>query len=450
MFKRILIANRGEIALRIIRACKEMGIKTVAVYSEADRDALYLRYADDAICIGPAHPTKSYLDISRIISAAEITDVEAIHPGYGFLSENSHFAEVCRSCMIDFIGPTPQAMTLVGDKARAREVAHQMKVSIVPGSVGIVSDEKEALEVAHKIGFPVMIKASLGGGGRGMRKAHNDVSLVNSFLAARNEAEASFKNTDIYIEKCIDNARHVEVQIIADNYGNIVHLGERDCSVQRRHQKLVEETPSPVVDNKLRQRLGEAARKIAKASGYTNVGTVEFLVDSNKNFFFMEMNSRLQVEHPVTEMVTGRDIVADQIRIAAGEKLGYKQDDITINGVAIECRINAEDPEDNFKPCPGKITQFIPAGGPGVRVDTHVYQGYTMPPYYDSLLAKLIVHRPTRSRAITTMKRALNEFVIEGVKSTIPICSEIFGHSRFVRGEIDTNFLESNLSNFVL
>ncbi len=442
MFKRILIANRGEIALRVIRACREMGIDTVAVYSEADRNAIYLRYASESICIGPAPSAKSYLDISRVISAAEITDVDAIHPGYGFLSENSHFAEICESCRITFIGPRPQSARQVGNKARARALASELGIPIVPGSA-LVRDEQEALRAAHEIGFPVMIKAAAGGGGRGMRLAHNDVALVKSLLAAQAEAEAAFKDSSVYLEKYVEKARHIEFQIVADQHGNVVHLGERDCSLQRRHQKLVEECPSPVMTPELRARMGEAACKFARGGGYTSVGTVEFLVDRQGNFFFIEMNGRIQVEHPITEVVTGIDLVKEQIRAAAGEKLTFRQEDVRWQGHAIECRVNAEDPDAGFRPCPGKITLFFPPGGPGVRVDTHAYTGYEIPPNYDSLVAKIIAFGANREAAICTMRRALEECVVDGVKTTIPLYLKILEHSKYLASEVDTTWVES-------
>lgn len=443
MFSKILIANRGEIALRIIRACREMGIESVVVYSEADRNSHYLRLADYSICIGPPPAPQSYLDVSRIISAAEITDVDAIHPGYGFLSENPHFAEVCESCNIRFIGPGPESSRLLGDKVQAREMARKLKIPVLPGSESAARDEKEALEVARRVGYPVMIKAAGGGGGRGMRLAHNDVSLVNNFLAAQAEAGAAFRNSALYIEKYIEKARHVEIQILADHHGNVVHLGERDCTVQRRFQKLVEESPSPVITPSLRKEMGNAAVTLARAAKYTNAGTCEFLVDERGKFYFIEMNARLQVEHPVTEMVTGVDLVREQIRIAAGERLSFSQRDIVWNGASIECRINAEDPKDGFKPCPGTITLWIPPGGPGVRVDSHVYSGYVIPPYYDSMIGKLIVHRRNREEALAVMKRALAEFVVEGVPTTIPLHQVICDHTQFIRGQVDTTFVES-------
>ena len=445
MFSRILIANRGEIALRIIRACKELGVETVAVYSQADRDALYLKQADEAICIGPGPSTESYLNIARIISAAEVADVEAIHPGYGFLAENAHFVEVCRSCQIKFIGPTLEAMQIVGDKVAARNLAIENKIPVIPGSPSTVEDQEEALKIVHEIGYPVIIKAAAGGGGRGMRIAHNDVSLVKSLIAARSEAEAAFKISNVYIEKYIEQPRHIEVQILADEYGNIVHLGERDCSLQRRHQKILEEAPSPVVTGEQREEMGRSAVMLARAAGYTNAGTVEFLVDKEGKFFFLEMNARIQVEHPLTEMITGMDLVKEQLRIASGEPLGLRQRHISFQGAAIECRINAEDPDNDFKPWSGVITMYNAPGGPGVRVDTHIYSGYRIPQFYDSLIAKVIIHRNTRQEALVCMRRALEEMIIEGVKTIIPLHQRILRHPKFLRGEVDTAFIENEL-----
>ena len=445
MFSRILIANRGEIALRILRACRELGVESVVVFSEADRNALYVKQADYAVCIGPGPAQKSYLDISRIISAAEIADVDALHPGYGFLSENAHFAEVCESCNIKFIGPPPEASRKTGDKVNARALAKKLKIPTLPGSESAVKDEKEALEIAHQVGYPVMIKAAGGGGGRGMRVAHNDVSLVQNFLAAQAEAGAAFRNNALYIEKRIEKPRHIEFQILADGHGNVLHLGERDCTIQRRFQKLIEEAPSPIMTNSLRKEMGRAAVEFARQAGYVNAGTCEFLVDERGKFYFIEMNARLQVEHPVTEMVTGIDLVCEQIRVAAGEKLRFGQRDIHLNGVAIECRINAENPNDGFKPSPGTITAYFPPGGPGVRVDSHVYSGYTIPPYYDSMIGKLIVHRKTRDEAVAGMRRALSEFVVEGVPTTIPLHLAIFDHTQYIKGQVDTTFIESYL-----
>ena len=443
MFKRILIANRGEIALRVMRACKELGVETVAVYSEADSNAIYLRYADETICIGPPKSSQSYLDIPRIISAAEIADVDAIHPGYGFLSENSHFAEVCESCGITFIGPTPETIDLVGNKSRAKETARAAGVPVIPGSKSVVESEGAAIEEARRIGYPVLVKASSGGGGRGMRVARNDVSLVNGFLAARAEAEAAFGDSSVYLEKLISNPRHVEVQILADTHGNIVHLGERDCSIQRRHQKVVEEAPSPVVNDKLRREMGEAAKKICRAAGYSNAGTVEFLVDGKLDYYFMELNARVQVEHPVTEMITGIDIVREQILIAAGEPLSFRQKDVKIQGHAIECRINAENPDDDFRPSPGRVHGYFVPGGAHVRLDTHVYAGYDIPPYYDSLIAKLVVWGKDREDALNRAQRALAEYVVEGIHTTIPLHRRILRHPKFREGVFDTSFIET-------
>ena len=444
-FSRILVANRGEIAQRVIRACKELGIESVAVYSEADRNASYLDLADHKVCIGPPPSLNSYLDISKIIAAAEITDVEAIHPGYGFLSENPQFAEICQSCRIQFIGPTVENIRQLGDKAMAREIAMESGVPVVPGSPEIVPDEDQGLEVARQIGFPVLIKAVAGGGGRGMRIAREESSFVAAYQAARAEAANAFKNSDVYIEKLIEKPRHVEIQILADSYGSVIHLGERDCSLQRRHQKLVEESPSPAVDDALRAKMGESAVNLARASEYRGAGTVEFLLDRDGNYYFIEMNTRIQVEHPVTEMVTGVDLVQEQIRIASGEPLRYQQEDIKIKGHAMECRINAEDPSRGFAPSPGKILDFRAPGGMGVRLDSHVYSGYTVPSNYDSLLGKLIVHRDTREEAILTMRRALEEFKIEGINTTIPFYSEVLQHFHFVKGNLDTGFIEEYL-----
>ncbi len=442
MFTRILVANRGEIALRVIRACRELGIEVVAVYSEADRGAHYLALADRAICIGPPAPADSYLNIAQIISAAEICDVDAIHPGYGFLAENAHFAEICRSCKIDFIGPPAGAMQRLGDKAEARRLARECKVPIVPGSDGPVEDEAEALRVAQQIGYPIMIKAVAGGGGRGMRVVHNEPALRNQLRAARSEAENAFKDGSVYIEKFIEQPRHVEVQVLADQHGNVLHFFERDCTLQRRHQKLLEETPSPGITPKTRADLCRSAIKVARAAGYVGAGTIEFLVDRKQHFYFIEANARIQVEHPVSERVTGHDLVKWQIRIAAGEPLRMKQTDIRRNGVAIECRINAEDPDRNFAPCPGRIDVFIPPGGPHVRVDTHVYAGYAVGPRYDSLIAKVIAAGKDRTEAIAVMQRALREFLVAPIKTTIPFYLEILKHPDFVKGNFDTGFVE--------
>ena len=444
MFSRILIANRGEIALRIIRACHELDIEAVAIYSEADKDAPYLQLADEAVCIGPSDCTQSYLNIPRIISAAEITDVEAIHPGYGFLAENIYFAQICQECGITFIGPPVAAMQLLGDKVQARKLACEARVPVVPGSDGAIDNDSQALKLANKMGYPVMIKAAAGGGGRGMRVVHNDISLRSAFSAARAEAEAAFGNGSVYLEKYIVEPRHVEVQVLADNDGNALHFYERDCSIQRRHQKMIEESPCPVLDKRAREELCEAALRITKKAKYVNAATIEFLLDKDKNFYFIEANTRIQVEHPVTEMVTGHDLIKWQLKVAAGHSIKLSQRNIRHTGVSIECRINAEDSENNFAPSPGTITRYIPPGGPGVRVDTHVHQGWTVSTSYDSMIAKLIVHQRTRSEAIATMKRALREFVIEPIRTTIPACLEILSHNLFVKNEIDTNFVERN------
>src|SRR3982751_662553 len=431
MFSKILIANRGEIALRILRACREMGIQAAVVYSTADKDAAYVQLADQAICIGDAPPAESYLNIPRIISAAKISDVQAIHPGYGFLAENDHFAKVCRSCKIEFIGPPVSAMAAVGDKVACKKLAKKAKVPTVPGSDGAVDEEKQALKVANDIGYPVIIKAAAGGGGRGMRVVHTDATLRAAIRQAQAEAEAAFKDSTVYIEKYVEYGRHVEVQILADSHGNAVHLWERDCSMQRRHQKLVEESPSPVLKQSVREELCASAVRLVKAAGYTNAGTVEFLVDKDQNFYLLEVNARIQVEHPVTECVTGIDLIKQQIRIAVGEKLPFAQEDVKQTGHAIECRINAEDPERNFAPSAGLISELRVPGGPGVRLDSHVYAGYRIPPNYDSMIGKLIVHRPTRAEAISTMKRALNEFHISPIKSTIPLQLRIMEDANF-------------------
>ncbi len=442
MFSKILIANRGEIALRIIRACKELGIRTVAVFSEADRNSLHVRFADEAICIGQAQSSSSYLNIPAIISAAEITDVEAIHPGYGFLAENAHFAEICESCQITFIGPTPENIKMMGDKMNARTMMQKASLPIVPGSTSSVKNKEEAIKIAKKIGYPVIIKAAAGGGGKGMRICHNDISLVSNLMIAQQEAEANFGNANVYIEKYIEKPRHIEIQILGDKYGRILYLGERDCSIQRRHQKLLEESPSPAVDSKLRKRLGEIAVKGAKAVNYCSAGTIEFLLDDNNNFYFMEMNTRIQVEHPVTEMVSGIDLIKQQIRVAAGEKLTIQQENIQVKGAAIECRINAEDYENNFMPCPGKIDTLILPGGPGIRVDTHIYPGYTISPYYDSLVAKVIAYGHNRNEAIKIMQRALSEFTIGPIKTTIPFHQKLLENPLFLKGDFSTHFVQ--------
>jgi len=442
MFARILVANRGEIALRVIRACREMGLEVVAVYSEADRGARYLSLADEAICIGPGAPAQSYLNIARIISAAEVADVDAIHPGYGFLAENAHFAEVCRSCNIEFIGPGVEAMQRVGDKVEAKRIARAARIYTIPGSEGALGDVDEALRVAHEIGYPVLVKAAAGGGGRGMRVAHNDISLSQAVGQGQSEAEAAFKDNRVYLEKHIEGARHVEVQILADTHGRCVHLWERDCSLQRRHQKLVEESPSPSLSDKTRAKLCDAAVRMAKEAGYTGAGTVEFLVDPNETFYLLEVNARIQVEHPVTELVTGIDLVQEQIRVAAGERLRFRQKDVVQRGHAIECRINAEDCANGFRPSPGTLTRLCLPGGPGVRVDTHCCQGTTIVPNYDSLIAKLLVHRATREAALATMRRALAEFVVDGVATTIPLHQEILANPDFMAGRVDTGWVE--------
>jgi acetyl-CoA carboxylase biotin carboxylase subunit len=444
MFSRVLIANRGEIALRVIRACHELGISAVAVFSEADRGAAYLDMADEAICIGPAVPAESYLNIPRIMSAAEITNADAIHPGYGFLAENENFAQICKECGIIFIGPPPEAMRLLGDKVEARKLAKKAGVSCVPGSDGVVEDVEQGLKIAGGIGFPVMIKAVAGGGGRGMRVAHNEMSFRSGFTSAQAEANAAFGDGSVYLEKLIVEPRHVEVQVMADATGNALHFYERDCSIQRRHQKMIEESPCPVINEKARAELCASAIRIIKNANYVNAATVEFLLDKDKHFYFIEVNTRIQVEHPVSEMVTGRDLIKMQLQVASGEKLDLTQKDIKHRGVAIECRINAEDPANNFSPCPGTITRYIPPGGPGVRVDTHVYQGWTVSPSYDSMLCKLIAYQPTRDEAIATMKRALSEFVIEPIKTTIPASLSILSHNLFVKSKIDTEFVERN------
>ena len=444
MLSRILIANRGEIALRIIRACHELGIQTVVVYSEQDRDAPYLALADEAICIGPASPAESYLNFARIVSAAEIADVEAIHPGYGFLAENAHFAEVCAECGIIFIGPPVEAMRLLGNKVAARKLAQESRVPVVPGSEGPIEKESDALKLANKMGYPVMLKAAAGGGGRGMRVVHNDITLRAALTAASAEAQAAFKDGTIYLEKYIVKPRHVEVQVMADKAGGALHFYERDCSIQRRHQKLIEESPCPVLDEHTRDDLCKAALRLIKQAKYVNAATVEFLLDSDKRFYFIEVNTRIQVEHPVTEMVTGQDLIKWQLKIAGGQTIDLRQKDIKHNGVAIECRINAEDPERDFAPCPGRIDTYIPPGGPSVRIDTHVHQGWTVSPCYDSMISKLIVHQPTREEAITTMKRALREFKIGPIKTTIPICLKILSHNLYVKNKIDTSFVEQH------
>ena len=445
MFSKILIANRGEIALRIIRACKELGVSTVVVFSKEDENSLPVRFADEAICIGPREPTKSYLNIPQIVSAAEVSGAEAIHPGYGFLAENEQFAEICRSSGINFIGPPHEVIKRLGNKVEARNILSKGDIPVTPGSKGVTKDKAGAKKAASHIDYPLVLKAALGGGGRGMRVVKEERDLELMFDLAQQEAKASFGEGSLYIEKYLSRARHIEFQILADEYGNVLHFGERNCSIQRRYQKLIEESPSLALDDSLRKKMGDVAVKVAKVLGYKGAGTVEFLLNDNRDFYFMEMNTRLQVEHPVTEMVTGKDLVKDQIRIAAGEKLTYGQKDIKIQGFSVECRINAEDPERNFTSSPGKITAFHLPGGPGIRVDTHIFNGYHVSPSYDSLLAKLITWGEDRNEAIVRMKRALQEFVIEGVKTTIPFHQMIIEDEHFISGEFYTNFVEEKL-----
>jgi acetyl-CoA carboxylase, biotin carboxylase subunit len=448
MFEKVLVANRGEIAVRIIRACKELGVRTVAVYSEADVNSMHVQMADEALCIGRAPSSESYLRIDRIISAAEITDVDAIHPGYGFLSENAHFADICENCNIRFIGPSSRAMNALGDKAVSRALAKKAGVPIPPGSDGVVENEQDAVAVAKKIGYPVMIKAVAGGGGRGMRVAHNDISLVKGYHTARNEAEKAFGNSGVYIEKLIENPHHIEFQILGDNRGTIIHLGERDCSVQRRNQKIVEETPSPLLDTRfkdLRKKMGKAAKRIGELANYTNAGTVEFIVDESGSFYFLEVNKRIQVEHPITEEVTGWDLVKMQIMIAAGEPVKLSQSDVHFKGHAIECRVNAEDPFNNFRPSPGRVEMYYPPGGRGVRLESHAYSGYVIPPNYDSLIAKVVAYGKDRREAMDRMSRALGEYLITGIKTTIPFEQAILQDPNFRRGVYSTNFVEQLL-----
>jgi len=442
---KILIANRGEIAVRIIRACKEMNIKTVAVYSEIDKNALHTKLADEAICIGPANPKQSYLNIKNIIEAARITKADSIHPGFGFLSENANFAKICEESNIKFIGPTSRVINLLGNKSNSKELMKKEDVPVIPGSEGSITGLKEALKIAEKIGYPVMLKASAGGGGKGIRVVNNEKEMEMSYNIVKQEAKNSFNDDEIYIEKYIRNPRHVEIQIMADEYGNVVHLGERDCTIQRNHQKIIEETPSSVVDEKLRNKMGQAAIKAAKAAGYTSLGTVEFLVDINKDFYFMEMNTRIQVEHPITEERTGIDLVKEQIRIAAGEKLKYKQKEIEFRGHVIECRINAENPAKNFMPSPGKIGEINLPGGNGVRIDTAIYSGYVIPPNYDSMIAKIITHGTSRNEAISKMKRALEELVVDGIETNRDFLFEIIRNPDFIRGSFDTSFIEKQI-----
>lgn len=442
MIKKLLIANRGEIAVRIIRACKEMNIETVAIYSEADSESLHVQLADEAYCIGPKLSKDSYLNITNIMSVATLTEVDAIHPGYGFLAENADFAEICRACNITFVGPTPKAIQQMGIKDVAKETMKNANVPVVPGSEGIVDTIEDAIEVANDIGYPVIIKATAGGGGKGIRVAHNEEDLVKGMEITQKEAETAFGNPGVYLEKFIEDFRHVEIQILADTHGNVVHLGERDCSIQRRLQKLIEESPSPALNESVRAKMGEASVKAAKAVEYVGAGTIEYIFDRKTNeFYFMEMNTRIQVEHPVTEMVTGIDLIKEQINVANGDKLSVNQSDITMDGWAIECRINAENPYQKFMPSAGEIEMYLPPGGLGVRIDSGAYSGYRIPPYYDSMIAKLITYAPTREEAISKMKRALDEFVVEGVFTTIPFHYQIMNHPVFQEGDFNTNFL---------
>ena len=447
MFKKLLIANRGEIAVRIIRACKEMGIKCVAVYSDADKDSLHVKIADEAYCIGPAAPSQSYLNIPSIISVAEVSGAEAIHPGYGFLAENNKFAEICAQSKIKFVGPHPSAMIAMGNKSIAKATVSKAGVPTVPGSDGVVTDEKEALRISAKIGYPVIIKASAGGGGRGMRVALNEGELLSHMKTARAEAEAAFGNPDIYIEKYVESPKHIEFQILGDEKGNVIHLGERDCSIQRRHQKLLEESPSPALDDKLRKKMGDAAVRAAKAAKYYSAGTIEFLLDRYNHFYFMEMNTRVQVEHPVTEMVTSVDIIKEQIIIALGEKMSYKQSDIHFSGHAIEARINAEDHTRDFMPSPGEISVYLAPGGPGIRVDSHAYPGYKVLPHYDSLIAKLIAWAPTRIEAIQRLDRALDEYAIGPIPTTIPFHHKVLKEKDFREGKVYTDYIATHFSD---
>ncbi|PFJ14941.1 acetyl-CoA carboxylase biotin carboxylase subunit [Bacillus cereus] len=445
MIKKVLIANRGEIAVRIIRACKEMDIETVAIYSEADKESLHVQIADEAYCVGPTISKESYLNLTNIISVAKLTGCDAIHPGYGFLAENADFAELCRECNLIFIGPSPEAISKMGTKDVARDTMKEAGVPIVPGSQGIIKNTEEAIELANQIGYPVIIKATAGGGGKGIRVARHEEELVKGIQITQQEASTAFGNPGVYLEKYVEDFRHVEIQIMADTHGNAIHLGERDCTIQRRLQKLLEESPSPALDENIRKRMGEAAVKAAVAVDYTGAGTVEFIYEyKTKSFYFMEMNTRIQVEHPVTEMVTGMDLIKEQIRIASGEKLSLQQEEVQFNGWAIECRINAENPAKKFMPSPGKVEMYLPPGGFGIRVDSAVYPGYSIPPFYDSMVAKLIVHGKTREEAIAKMKRALSEFVIEGVHTTIPFHLQLLDHPDFVKGEFNTKFLEEH------
>ena len=444
MFGKILIANRGEIALRVIRACREMGIRSVVAHSTADSGSLPVRLADESICIGPEDSAQSYLNIPRLIAAAEVTDAEAIHPGYGFLAENSTFAEICRACSIRFIGPTPEVIRLLGDKVRARELARKADVPLLPGSDGAVRDEGEAQSVAETLGYPVLLKASLGGGGRGIRIVWDSDTLASAVRTCQSEAAAAFGSSEVYLEKYVEGARHVEVQVLADGHGQMIHLGERDCSIQRRHQKLLEESPCPTMTPDVRRELTGAALRLCRAAGYENAGTVEFLLDRHGRFYFLEVNTRIQVEHPVTEMVTGIDLVRAQILIAAGEPLGIRQEDVRFTGHAIECRVTAEDPV-SFTPSPGRVTAYVPPGGPGVRVDSHCFTGYIVPPHYDSLVAKVIAHGANRTEAVARMRRAVAEYIVEGIKTTLPLHARLLVDPRFVAGDYSTTFLESGL-----
>ncbi len=445
--QKVLISNRGEIAVRIIRACHDLGLQTVAVYSQADSEALHVLHADEAICIGEAPSNRSYLKIANILSACEITGADAIHPGYGFLSENANFASICKSCGLNFIGPSPVSIALLGDKAKAKATAKKSGCPVIPGSDGIIVDSKQALVEAKKIGFPVFIKAAAGGGGKGIRIAHSEEEFVKQFAAARAEAEVSFGNPDVYLEKMIQTPRHIEVQVLGDKHGNYIHLGERDCTIQRRRQKLIEESPSPVLSPKLRQKIGDAAVNVVKAAGYYSAGTVEFLLDKDHNFYFMEVNTRIQVEHTVTEELTGVDLVKEQLRIAMGEKLSYKQKDISYNGHVVQFRINAENPSQNFATSPGRLEYYLPPGGPHVRVDSACYSGYVIPPYYDSMIAKLIVHGKTREEAIAIGKRALREFHIGGIHSTIAFHLHMLEDENFLKANYDLTYIDSLIAN---
>lgn len=445
MIEKVLIANRGEIALRVIRACREMGVRTVAVYSQADAESLHVKLADEAFCIGPAPSKRSYLHIPALISTAVVTGADAIHPGYGFLSENAYFAEICADHRIKFIGPSVEAIKSMGDKASARETMRRAKVPVVPGTQGLVTDENEAFKIADEIGYPVIVKATAGGGGRGMRVATDRISLGNAINSARSEAAASFGDAGVYLEKYLKPIRHIEIQVMADQHGNVVHLGERDCSVQRRHQKLIEESPSPVITPAMREKMGNAAVAAAKSIGYEGAGTIEFIY-ANDDFYFMEMNTRIQVEHPVTEAITGTDLIKEQIRVASGLPLSFKQEDIKFNGHAIECRINAEDSERNFLPSPGRIDAYIAPGGPGVRVDSHCYPGYSVPPHYDSLVSKLIAWGKDRQEAIDRMHRALDEYAITGIRTTIPFHQKVLAHPAFIKGDVTTDFIEKYMT----